>query len=447
MTKKVLIAGNKKFVNEAREVLSRLPVFIEASAGNHGLITRIKQKKFNAVILDDSIGVKNRKLYREIFKTAEHFKKKLIIVSNNKKTSAILEAKNYGVADYILKPYHYRDFIARFNAVLHDKVKISCIGGGTGLFTLLLGIKGLPNVLLTSIVNMSDDGGSSGRLRVSFGILPPGDVRRSLVALSNAPEFMNEVMRYRFQKGEGLSGHNFGNLFLTVLSKIKGSMPEAIRALGDILNTQGIVLPVTNTQTTLCALFEDGTVIKGESTIDLAEGRDSGLHIRNLWHSPPAAGNLDAYIAILNSDLVTIGPGDLFTSVITNLLVKNIREALKKTKARKVYICNLMTKPGETTHYDAFSHIKEVIKYLGADYLDYIIISNTKLTNRAIQKYSRKHQSPVEIGDPDKIKHLTKAKIIIADVGHETELVRHDENKIKTEIRKLINHTLRKRLI
>ncbi|MBU1870307.1 MAG: uridine diphosphate-N-acetylglucosamine-binding protein YvcK [Candidatus Omnitrophica bacterium] len=438
MQKKILIAGNPKFIAEIENILSRLPLDIENEPHVHKLIKRIDRRHFRVIILSDSFAAKNRKLYLSILNFCQQVKKKVIIVSSNKKTSNILEAKSLGVSDYILTPYHYRDFIARFNAVLNNKVRISCIGGGTGLFTLLMALKTIPSVLLTSIVSMSDNGGSSGRLRVSFGVLPPGDLRRSLAALSNAPEFMSEVMRYRFEKGEGLNGHNFGNLFLTVLSDIKGSMSEAVRAMGDILNTQGIVLPVTNTSNTLCALFEDGTVIKGETSIDLAEGRHPDLHIKNLWHLPQVTGNLDAYIAILNSDIVTIGPGDLFTSVITNLLVKNIREALQKSKAKKVYICNLMTKPGETAEFSAADHIKELTRYLGVDCLDYIIISNTKVSKKAIQKYAHKQQAPVESGSLDEIIHLTKAKVILADVGHETELVRHDPDKLKLQIKRLI---------
>ncbi|MCH8208803.1 MAG: uridine diphosphate-N-acetylglucosamine-binding protein YvcK, partial [Nitrospinae bacterium] len=326
---------------------------------------------------------------------------------------------------YIVKPFNHREFISKVNAVLYRKHRISCIGGGTGLFTLLMGLKTLSNVLLTSIVSMTDDGGSSGRLRISFGILPPGDIRRSLVALSNAPEFMNDVIQHRFSRGSGLKGHSFGNLFLTALAEIKGSMSEAVKGLGDILNIQGIVVPANITLTKLCAEFEDGTVVKGESKIDLAEDRKPELHVKRLWHEPPTECGISTYSAIIHSDLVTIGPGDLFTSVITNITVSHIREALSKTKAKKVYICNLMTKPGETFNYDAADHIAEIVKYLGEDCLDYIIISNSELSAKAIKEYSKKNQSPVGIRNIEKIRKLSKADVLLVDVGHEEELVRH----------------------
>jgi len=287
-------------------------------------------------------------------------------------------------------------------------------------------------------VNMSDDGGSSGKLSQSMGILPPGDIRRSLVALSNAPELMNQIVQYRFDHSGVFQGHSFGNIFLAVLSQIKGSMPEAVRALSDILNIQGIVLPATVTLTKLVARFENGQVVEGESKIDLCEGREGDLRIEKLWHEPEATCDADAYSAIINSELVTIGPGDLFTSVITNLTVKNIREALAKTKAKKLYICNLMTKPGETSNFNAADHIREIIKYMGGDFLDYILISNTTLSKESIAEYAKKKQSPVKTGDMGSIRSLTKAQVITADIGNQKELVRHDSEKLKKEIQKII---------
>jgi uncharacterized cofD-like protein len=288
---------------------------------------------------------------------------------------------------------------------------------------------------------MSDSGGSSGRLRASFGILPPGDIRRSLVALSNAPSFMSELMQHRFSKGWGLKGHNFGNLFLTALAETIGSMPEAIKGVGDILNIQGIVLPVTTQLTTLCARFEDGTVVKGESKIDLCEERMPELQIKKIWHEPPVTCDADVFTAIINADFLIIGPGDLYTSIITNLLVKNIKKAIALSQAQKIYICNLMTEPGETTNYDAAMHVKEIVKYLGRDPLDYVIISNTHVSVEAVRKYALKHQSPVSLGDMQDLWETTKASIVLADVGDVSELVRHHDAKLRTEIDKIIAST------
>ena len=360
-----------------------------------------------------------------------------MIVSSRKSLSAVKEAEKLGAKDFIIRPFNYREFFSRFRAVIEGKIRITCLGGGTGLFHMLMGLKKLPNVLLTSVVSMSDDGGSSGKLRTSFGILPPGDIRRSLVALSNAPRIMSDLMQFRFQRGGHFAGHNLGNLFLTALAEIKGSVPEAVRAISDILNVQGIVFPVTDTLTTLCACFEDGEIIKGESKIDLAEDRNPDLSIKKIWHEPSTKCTPDAFSSIVNSDFVVIGPGDLYTSVLTNFVVKGIEEAVSYSKAKKIYICNLMTKPGETSNYSAEDHINEVVRYMGKNHLDYIIVSDSKLSGKAINYYAKKHQVPVSIGDVRDLQDRIKAEIVVADVGHETELVRHDSIKIRREISKI----------
>jgi uncharacterized cofD-like protein len=249
---------------------------------------------------------------------------------------------------------------------------------------------------------------------------------------------MNEVMQYRFPGGE-LKGHSFGNLFLTALANLKGDMADAVRAMGDILNIQGIVLPAAETPATLCAQFEDGTVVRGESKIDLAEERHPDLRIRKIWHEPASECDRNAYAAILNADLVTIGPGDLYTSVVTNFAIRRLREAVAKSRAPKVYVCNLMTKPGETSGFDAAEHVREMVRYLGGDALDYVILSNTRLSKRAIRGYAKMNQSPVEPRGLDRLARITKAKVIVADVGHETELVRHDSLKLAAEIEKIVH--------
>ena len=349
----LLIIGQKSWVLEVKEILSHLPIEIHSVFDGKEIDEELKKEVYEAVLVDgDSIDLNEDRL-----RQLQHSEKKFVVVSSIKDYAVVRKMGDSGSWDYIVKPFNHREFISKMNAALYRKHRISCIGGGTGLFTLLMGLKTLSNVLLTSIVSMTDDGGSSGRLRISFGILPPGDIRRSLVALSNAPEFMNDVIQHRFSRGSGLKGHSFGNLFLTALAEIKGSMSEAVKGLGDILNIQGIVVPANITLTKLCAEFEDGTVVKGESKIDLAEDRKPELHVKRLWHEPPTECGSSTYSAIIHSDLVTIGPGDLFTSVITNITVSHIREALSKTKAKKVYICNLMTKPGETFNYDAADHI------------------------------------------------------------------------------------------
>jgi len=220
---------------------------------------------------------------------------------------------------------------------------------------------------------------------------------------------------------------------------LTGSMPGAVRILSDILNIRGIVLPVSTTESTLCALFEDGKIVRGESNIDTCKGRSHRLRIKKCWHEPDSRGDINAFSSIMNADIVVMGPGDLYTSVITNFLVKDIRYAVTKTNAMKVYICNLMTEPGETYGFKAKDHVKEILKYLKKDCLDYVVISDSnKISVKAILKYSKKIQAPVEIGEISKLGKLTRAKIMIADVSHETELVRHDSRKIAAVIAGII---------
>ncbi len=439
MAKKVFVAGEPDFVLEVRRILGPLALqLIVASESEEG-VRKAGRARPDLVILDwkSPLAAAAASPWT---RWAVSARTPLVVVAAGADRESLFAAARAGIADVILRPYNYREFIVRANAVLFKKVRVTCIGGGTGLFSLLLGLKTFAQVLPTSIVSMTDDGGSSGRLRASFGILPPGDVRRSLVALSNAPELMNEVLQYRFEKSNELTGHSFGNLFLTALAEIKGSMAEAVRGLGDILNVQGIVIPATGTPTTLCAEFEDGTVVKGESKIDLAEGRSPDLRIRRVWHEPEAECDLNAVNAILHSDIVTIGPGDLFTSIITNLMIRGLGEAVLRTRARKIYVCNLMTKPGETSGFDAVQHLAEIVKVLGKGSVDDVILSNTPVSEHAVREYAKQNQKPVAAGDMKEIQKMIRGDAIVADVGHEEELVRHDSQKIGNEILKLIRH-------
>ncbi len=420
----------------------RLFAFVEIASDEEQIREKINRPDINLVVLDYDLylPLESAKCF-EIVDILSQARCPFVVTSSQTDPNLILESRNKGALDYIVKPYNQREFILRLYTAVQKRARISCIGGGTGLFNLLLGLKTLPNTLLTSIVSMSDDGGSSGKISQAYGILPPGDVRRSLVALSNAPDLMNQIMQYRFEKEGEFQGHSFGNIFLTVLAEVKGSMSEAVRALSDILNIQGIVIPASRTGTSLVARFADRTVIKGESKIDRGVGRSPDLRVEELWHEPPVACDADAYASIINSDIVTIGPGDLYTSIITNLVIKDLRDALIKTRATKIYICNLMTKPGETSHFKAADHIREVIKYLGGDFLDIILLSNTTLSNEAIGEYAKKDQSPVLPGDIHEIKQITGAEIIVADIGNETELVRHDSTKLKKEIQRIVDRT------
>ncbi|OGX13301.1 MAG: hypothetical protein A2351_05905 [Omnitrophica bacterium RIFOXYB12_FULL_50_7] len=436
MEKTVLLVGDAQFLAEMYGVLSPLTGVVESLGDEKDALKKMRGEHIRTMVVDDDVC--SRKTFGRLLAHAKRVGKDVIVLSSDARHEKILAAQKAGASDYILKPHHVREFIARFNAVRYKKTRIVCLGGGTGLFNLLIGLKDIRNTLLFSIVSTTDDGGSSGRLRASFGILPPGDIRRSLVALSDAPELMNQLMQYRFTKGGHFVGHNFGNLFLTALAELRGSMTAAVRDISDLLYLQGIVLPAVENQATLCARFKNGKVIKGESAIDLCKGRDPELLITKVWHEPEAICNKNLFPVLINADLVLIGPGDLYTSVVTNLLVKDIRRALAITKAKKVFICNLMNKPGETSGYDAATHTKEIVRYMGGDYLDYAIYSSTYLSFSAIQRYAENKQTLVSVGNVDALRRITKAKIILDDVSHETELVRHDSAKIRREIEKVI---------
>lgn len=361
----------------------------------------------------------------------------VLAVGSGLDRSQVLELFDAGCRDVVAAPFQKREVILRLSATMHDKLRIACIGGGSGLFSVLTALRDVPRILLSSIVTMSDDGGSSGRLRASFGVLPPGDIRRSLVALSNAPEVMNFVMQYRFREGGELEGHSLGNLLLTALSERTGGMQSAVRALGDVLNVQGIVMCATERSTTLNAELEDGHVVRGESMIDLCIERSSELRIRRVWHEPFAETGVDVFASILAADLVVIGPGDLYTSVLASLLVGGVGEALQHTRAKRIYVCNMMTKPGETSNYDVADHVAAVVEAIGRDVLDHVIVSNTALDAGAVAEYAARSQHPVAHASAPRMSEVTSASIIVADVGDGALLVRHDGAKLRVRLLQL----------
>jgi len=241
--------------------------------------------------------------------------------------------------------------------------RVVVIGGGTGLSNLLKGLKSFTNNI-TAIVTVGDDGGSSGRLRQELGVLPPGDIRNCITALADEETLVTELFRYRFDAGQGLEGHSFGNLFLTALSAMtKGDMLEASRVACRVLNSCGQVLPSTLASICLVAELEDGRQVKGESSITHAGGR-----VRKLMCEPanPQA-TPEAIEAILHAELIILGPGSLYTSIIPNLLIQGVVDAIKLSKARKLYVCNVMTQEGETTDYTVSDHVQAVLAHAGGN--------------------------------------------------------------------------------
>ncbi len=315
---------------------------------------------------------------------------------------------------------------------------IVCIGGGTGTFVALKGLKNYP-CQLTAIVAMSDSGGSNKRIRDEFGLLPTSDIRQCLVALSDengGAGLLRKLFMYRFEKGQGISGMTFGNLFMAALADILGSQAEAIKQTGKVLKIHGTVVPVSYTDTNLVAEYEDGHVVAGEHFID-EPPHDGKLKIKNISLKPAAAANPDAITAILKADLIVLGPGDLYTSLIPNLLVKGIADAIARSKAQKIYVLNLMTKYGQTYNFTAFDHINTLTSYLGKC-LDYVLVNIAPLAQKAIATYAKYQEHPVV----DDLPKLTKYTIIRKDVvsnqivqksASDTlvrSLIRHDSEKL-----------------
>lgn len=275
---------------------------------------------------------------------------------------------------------------------LNKGAKVVAIGGGTGLSMLLKGIKKYTNNI-TAVVTVGDDGGSSGRLREEMGILPPGDIRNCIAALADDENLITELFQYRFKNGEGLEGHSFGNLFLTALCAITGNMVKAVRESSNVLNIRGVVLPATLDDMKLAAEFDDGTIVKGESNIPEAH-----KSIKRLFTEPEVCRALpEVLAAIADADLIILGPGSLYTSVIPNLLVSGIVEAIMASTAKKIYVCNIMTQPGETDNYSVASHVNALLNHAkGRKIIDAVLV-NDSLPDNISEGYAKSGSIPVRL--------------------------------------------------
>lgn len=313
--------------------------------------------------------------------------------------------------------------------------KIVVIGGGTGVFTVLSGLKKFP-YQLTAVLTMADDGGSSGVLREEFGILPPGDIRRALVALSTSSPLLAKLFTYRFKNGEGLKGHSFGNLFLTALERITGDFSKAINEAAKILGIKGKILPVTLDKTRLFARLENNYLVVGESNIDIPK-HDPNLAIEEIFLNPPAKANKEVIKEIKKADAIVIGPGDLYSSILPNFLVKGIKEAIKKAKAKKIYVCNIMTKYGETNNFKASDFVKTLEKYLGKGVIDYVLINSQKPKAKYLKKYL-KEKAQLVVFDKKNFTNGKKYEIITARLLREGPLLRHDPLKLARAISKIV---------
>jgi uncharacterized cofD-like protein len=270
--------------------------------------------------------------------------------------------------------------------------RVAVLGGGTGTFTILSGLKKHP-IDISAIVNISDDGGSTGVLRDELGVLPPGDIRQCLVALSKADDTLRELFLYRFSN-ESLRGHNFGNLFISTLEKIVGDPIKAINVAHQILRVRGRVIPVSRTPATLEAVLADGSVLRGERVID---ARDSSRPpIRRCWLQPNVQVNPAALDAIRNADAIVIGPGDVYTSIVPVILVSGIANAIAKSNAAVIHVVNLASKPGQTDGFAASEHVQAVQTYLSPAKIDVVVINSAKPSPALAERYKEQGEYPVE---------------------------------------------------
>lgn len=311
--------------------------------------------------------------------------------------------------------------------------KIVAIGGGTGLSVLLRGLKKQP-LDITAIVTVADDGGSSGLLRNELQIPPPGDIRNVLVALSETEPLFEQLLQYRFENGNGLSGHPLGNLLIAAVTSITGDFGKGIRELSRILNVKGKVLPAANQSIILGAVMSDGSIVEGESTIP-----KSNKKIERVFLKPKDIQPLPESVeAIREADLIVLGPGSLYTSVIPNLLVPELAQEIQKSKAKKVYICNVMTQKGETDRFTASDHVKVLMDHVSDHFLDHVIVNNTTIPKTIQERYALEGGRPV-MHDKKNLKALGLNIISDRIIKYDHSVIRHDEEIVAKWIMSLLH--------
>jgi len=339
------------------------------------------------------------------------------------------------------------DTVTPLQAALARGMRVVAIGGGTGLSTLLMGLKryvlsptdtctvppsGTMIRDLCAVVTVSDDGGSSGRLRKELNMLPPGDIRNCIVALSEDEALLSKLFRHRFDKGSGLSGHSFGNLFLAALTSITSDFSEAVRLSSEILLTRGHIYPATTSNIELEALMEDGTRVRGETKITASKGR-----IRELFLVPPDVGPMPQTLeAIASADLITIGPGSLFTSLIPNLLVRGMAQAIVESPATKVYVCNLMTQANESLGLTAADHIRALNRHAQKQIFDYALINRTPVSDALKSKYALEGACQI-VNDLDAVEGLGVIPVL-GDYLEEAGVARHNTSRVALDLMQLL---------
>ncbi len=316
----------------------------------------------------------------------------------------------------------------------HSEVKcnITTIGGGTGTFNVLSGLGKNRRLNLAAIVTVADSGGSTGELRDEFGILPPGDARRAIVALAEDTEVVRRLFEYRFKEGRRIAGHTVGNLLLTALTDIMGDFERGIEELSEMFNVHGKVIPVTLDNVSLGVTLENGERILGETDIDVPK-HDASIPIRDAFLMGGGCLNPRAKEAIENSDYVIIGPGDLYTSIVPNLLCKGMVETLRNAAAKIIYVCNIMTKHGETDGFAVEDFVRVLEQYLGEGTIDYLLVNNGELRSNLVKKYEEEGKIPVRLRDRHSLVQRG-IRIVERDFTSETDYIRHDPHKLSRTI-------------
>ena len=313
---------------------------------------------------------------------------------------------------------------------------ITVVGGGTGLSVLLRGMKEVTRNV-TAVVTVADDGGSSGRLREEFNVIPPGDLRNCLVALADTEPMMEKLFQYRFTGNSDLAGHSFGNLFITAMTEVTGDIEQALKESSRVLAVKGRVFPATTAKVRLSATMDDGSVVDGESQIPLVHKRIKRVHIfpRQVEAVPSTLK------AIREAEVIVLGPGSLYTSVIPNLLVEDIAREIRESSAIKIYICNVMTQPGETDDYTASMHVRALIEHGGNGIVDYVLVNNKPISQEMQEHYAREGQYPVLV-DENAIADLG-VKCFKADIIDDSKMIHHDSLKLAHQVME-IYHTLQR---
>lgn len=325
----------------------------------------------------------------------------------------------------VLLPKREREFINILyqKRLLERGPKIVTIGGGTGLSVLLHGLKEYTNNI-TAVVTVADNGGSSGRLREQFDVLPPGDIRNCLVALADAEPLMRDLFQFRFDKNSEFKGHNFGNLFITAMTKLTGDFEAAIKESSKILAIRGQVVPSTLDNVALVAEYQDGSRTEGEAQIPKKNALIKKVYLRPQDPQPTQ----EALSAIEQADTIILGPGSLYTSIIPNLLVRGIAQAIANSSAIKIYVCNVMTQPGETDGYSSFDHAQAIVKHTNPQIINCCVVNVAKIPKQLLSKYEQEKSYPV-LSDSNRIRELGY-RVVEEDVISIKDFVRHDSAKL-----------------